>query len=267
MNVKKTMTILSVVSLAMAAFLGVIAYRTASAQEPTPTTPSAAAPFFKGLAHGGLGKGVGGGFTNEDLANALGITVDELNTAYQTANDAALDQAVQAGLITQAQADELRARGTAFPFGGRWGGWLSQNGIDYEALLADALGVTVDELQAAYAQAYSARIDQAVADGRLTQEQADLLKGQYVLYANENFQSSMQSAFEAAVNQAVADGVITQAQADQILQNAANMRFSGFGLGRGFHGGRPGRHGGWGGAFPADPAAPESPAVMPSNGL
>jgi polyhydroxyalkanoate synthesis regulator phasin len=256
MSLKKTLTILSVGALAVAAVFGVIAYRTANAQATTPNAPSGqVAPPTNGPADKGPGFGRGpvGGYNNEDLANALGITVDELNAAYQKANQAALDQAVKAGLITQAQADEMSTRGMGFPMGGRGGGWLGQNGIDFDALLADALGISVDKLQSAYAQAYNARIDQAVSDGNLTQEQADLMKGEYALKTNENFQSSMQSAYEAAVKQAVSEGVITQAQADLILQNQNGMGFGGFG---GPPGGGFGHHGGWDGGAPPNPAAP-----------
>ena len=219
----------------------------------------------------------GGGITDEDLANALGITVEQLSTARQTANTAALDQAVKDGLITQAQADQLKKNGKAFPFGGRWGAWLGQNGINYEQFLADALNISVEDLQAANTKAFNARVDQAVTDGRLTQEQADLLKGQYALFNNQNFQSSMQSAFEAAVNQAVQDGVITQAQADQILNNA-----NGLGGLRMFHG--PGGFGGfeWGpghgrgkfgpggrftepGSPNTTPSTPSTPQANPSS--
>jgi polyhydroxyalkanoate synthesis regulator phasin len=256
MSLKKTLTILSVGALAVAAVFGVIAYRTANAQATTPNAPSGqVAPPTNGPADKGPGFGRGpvGGYNNEDLANALGITVDELNAAYQKANQAALDQAVKAGLITQAQADEMSTRGMGFPMGGRGGGWLGQNGIDFDALLADALGISVDKLQSAYAQAYNARIDQAVSDGNLTQEQADLMKGEYALKTNENFQSSMQSAYEAAVKQAVSEGVITQAQADLILQNQNGMGFGGFG---GPPGGGFGHHGGWDGGAPPNQAAP-----------
>ena len=83
------------------------------------------------------------------------------------------------------------------------------------------MGITTDELQAAYTKAAEARIDQAVADGKLTQEQADLMKGQRALSADQSFKSAMQTAFEAAVKQAVSSGVITQAQADLILQAAS----------------------------------------------
>ncbi len=77
--------------------------------------------------------------------------------------------------------------------------------------------ISLDELNTAYQTAFYTNIDQAVTDGNVTQEQADLMKGQYALSNDSTFQSSMQSAYTDAVNQAVASGVITQAQADQIL--------------------------------------------------
>jgi polyhydroxyalkanoate synthesis regulator phasin len=256
---RKTLTILTVGALAVASIFGVIAYRTANAQATTPDAPAGqVAPPANGRADKGpgFGRGPAGSYNNEDLANALGITVDELTAAYQKANQAALDQAVKAGLITQAQADEMSARGGAFHLGGRGGGWLGQNDIDFDALLADALGISVDKLQAAYAQAFNARVDQAVTDGNLTQDQADLMKGEYALKTSKNFQSAMQSAYEAAVNQAVSGGVITQAQADLILQNKSGMGFGGFDGPPGGGFGGPGRHGGWDGGAPAAPAAP-----------
>jgi polyhydroxyalkanoate synthesis regulator phasin len=232
----KIVTTLLLGSLVVAVAVGALVYRSATAATPTPSalTNNSAVPFGRGF--GGGMKGGLGGYTSEDLANALGITVDELSTAQQNAYAAALKQAVEQGLITQAQADQLSANGSAFPFGGRWDAWLSQNGIDFNALLADALGITVDKLEAAYTQAYNARIDQAVADGNLTQEQADLMKGQRAVYADKTFQASMQTAFEDAVKQAVSDSVITQAQADLILQNQAGMGFGGPGGFGGAHG-------------------------------
>jgi hypothetical protein len=266
---KKTISVLLLGALACAAVLGLVVYRSVQAAVPAAATNSnILAPSARDAqaSRAGFGKGFGGGYTNEDLANALGISVDELNAAIQKANEAALDQAVTDGLITQAQADQIRARGAAFPFGGHWGGWLSQNGLEYDTFLADALGITVEELQAAYAQAYAARIDQAVTDGRITQEQADLMKGQYALMTSEKFQSAMQSAFEEAVSQAVADGLITQAQADLILQNRDGAGFPGFGgFGRG-PGGGFGPHGGRGDRLPGSDV-PATPTEAPSSDL
>ena len=110
--------------------------------------------------------------------------------------------------------------------------------------LAASLGISVDDLTAAYQTAYDANIDQAVSDGSLTQEQADLMKGQYALKNDSAFQASLKSAYTDAVNQAVSSGVITQAQADLILSNCASMLMPGVG-GLGGRGGPHGHGGEW----------------------
>jgi hypothetical protein len=239
-------SILVLGTLAVAIAIGAVAYRSASAKTSTSAVASLAASEGIDLVYNfDQDSGKGGGQNDEYLAQALGITVDELNEAVQKAQEAALAQAVEKGLITQAQADQLKLNGTAFPFGGRWSGWFSQNDIDFEALLADALGISVEQLEAAHLQANYARIDQAVTDGRLTQEEADLAKGWSALRSNDAYQIAMQSAFEAAVKQAVTDGVITQAQADLILQQVAEKSVGGFpgldGLGKIGPGGGHGR--------------------------
>ena len=112
----------------------------------------------------------------------------------------------------------------------------------------------MDDLTAAYQTAYDANIDQAVSDGNLTQEQADLMKGQYALKNDSAFQASMKSAYTDAVNQAVASGVISQAQADLILSNSTNMFMPGMG-GLDGRGGPHGHGGDWtnGGTPPTQP--------------
>jgi hypothetical protein len=249
MQHKKTITIFVLGALAVAIAFGATAYQSVLAA--TPTTASSDTTLQPG-SDLEPGRGPRGGYSNEDLANALGITVEELNTAYQSAYIAALDDAVAQDLITQAQADELATKSDAFPFGNRWMGWLNQNGIDINAYLADALSVSLDELNTAYQTAFYTNIDQAVTNGNLTQEQADLMKGQYALSNDSTFQSSMQSAYTDAVNQAVASGVITQAQADQILSKNSRMVMPGMG-GWGGRGGPHGRGGeGMPGGFPID---------------
>ncbi|GIV78434.1 MAG: hypothetical protein KatS3mg050_2828 [Litorilinea sp.] len=49
---------------------------------------------------------------------------------------------------------------------------------DYAQALADALGVTLEELQAAVTQAQEAAVQQAVDDGLITQAQADRILAQ-----------------------------------------------------------------------------------------
>jgi len=98
---------------------------------------------------------------------------------------------------------------------------------EFQTYLADALGITVDELQAAQVKARDAMIDKAVEDGTLTQEQADLMKARQAFmqyYANEQAQT-----VEDALKAAVAAGAITQEQADLLLQQRGQM-------GRGFFG-------------------------------
>lgn len=201
-------------------------------------------------AHGGSGgfegRGmIGGGSGDAYLADALGITTAELQTAQQKAFEAALTQAVEKGLITQAQADALKQRGSLGRHGfGMLGGWFGQDAedsIDMEALLAEALGISVDELQAARAKAHDAALAQAVEDGRITQEQADQMKAQQALKTyldDQGLESQLRSLYEQAVQNAVKAGVITQAQADQILSQQ--------GRGFGMHGFEMRGHGGHG---------------------
>jgi hypothetical protein len=115
--------------------------------------------------------------------------------------------------------------------------------IDPQTMTAEALGMTVEELQAAREAGKS---------------MADLLEEQGLTAAQ--FQEAMTAARQAAVEKAVADGVITQEQADQILANGAGHGFfPGFG-GKGGHGGR----GGPGGfeRFPGDQTAPAAPSQV-----
>ena len=208
------------------------------------------------------------------LADALGISVEELQAAREEARQAGLEQAVAEGLITQEQADEILS-GERKGFRGKPAGKRGlANTIDRKALLADALGITVEELEAAHQKAGSAYLEQAIAEGRITQEQAELMQAHQALRNHidkealmakalgisveelqaahaegkslrtlieelgldrETVQANMKTAREEAIGQAVADGVITQEQAEQILSQ------EGRGL-RG-HGGRDGLRG------------------------
>ncbi|NUQ38526.1 MAG: hypothetical protein HUU23_12175 [Caldilineales bacterium] len=194
-------------------------------------------------AHGGPGGNGRGGMVasggDSFLADALGISVEDLQTAQQAAADKAIDLAVEQGLITQAQADALKARtGGVLGHLGHFGMGLTAD-IDREALLAEALDISVEDLQAAQQAAHDAALAQAVEEGRITQEQADEMKARHALqtYLNgTDLQTRMQGLWQEAVQQAVENGVITQEQADQFLSQQ-----QGFGL-RGFDGMRG--HGG-----------------------
>jgi hypothetical protein len=227
------------------------------------------------------------------LAEALGISVEELEAAQQEAREAAIQQALDEGLITQEQADRMLAgEGRGFGPGGPGfhGPRGGDNGsIDQQALLAEALGISVDELTAAQQEAHEAAIQQALDEGLITQEQVDLMQAHEALKdyidrealmaqalgisvdelqaAREEGKSmrelidelgldqaqvaeALQAAHEAAIEQAVADGVITQEQAD-LLQSEP-----GPGMGRPGFGGKGG-FGGFGG--PRDHMHPDRP--------
>ena len=214
-------------AMLIAGVFGAYAVRAVYAQTATPTpNPSTPGPG-KGMHFGWKG-----GYSDQELADALGISLDKLQAAYQSADAEALKQAVSKGLLTQQQADRLSQK-----LNGRVAGQFKRfagSGIDYDTLLASALGINVDQLKAGYQKALSTSIDNAVKNGQLTQGQADNLKARNALANNSKFQDSLKAAFEAAVMQAVRDGIITQAQADQILKNqAAGGGLPGF-FGRGF---------------------------------
>ncbi|MBI1298641.1 hypothetical protein GC175_27210 [bacterium] len=212
-----------------------------------------------------------GGDKSEFLAEALGITVEELEAAQAEALATGLQQAVDEGLITQAQADQIQDRGIGRGGSGHFGRFQSET-IDPAALLADALGITVEELDAAQQAAQDAALAQAVEEGVITQEQADQMQARQALqpYLSE----SAQSAFADAVAQALADGALTQEQADQLLEESANrfehgMKFPGFGGERGGRG-----HGGMRGGpdrMPNSESAPEGSSngsiTLPSSNL
>lgn len=255
--------------------------------DPDPDTEEVPSLPFPGKFGRGGFLGLPENLTPKDelLANALGISVDDLNEAQEEARVAAIEQAVDAGLLTREQADQILEGNFGFRGFGMFGhhgfghhgfGPLDGDGIDLDALLADALGISVEDLQTARDKAHAAAIAELVDGGYLTQEQADLMAARQALKdyvdgdelvaealgisladlqaAREEgtslsalleesgltyaeFAQARQDAYEAAVQQAVDDDVLTQEQAEQIL--------SGGGIGgHGFRGpGGFGRHG------------------------
>lgn len=158
----------------------------------------------------------------ENLAEALGMTVGELEAAQDRAYAATVADAVEAGHITQEQADQILAKHAL------------QNYIDRKAILATALGMTTDELDAALVTGQSL---------------SDLMEEKGIDSAE--LMANAQAAYEVAVQQAVTDGAITQAQADEFLSNNS-FSFHGRG-GRGSH------HGGDWGRDDHRPGMPWSP--------
>jgi hypothetical protein len=258
MNIRKKVLTAVVGGLAIAGFVAATTLalpQISAAQTETPPTASqsvapASAPTDR------MGPGGPAGDHGKYLADALDITQEELAAAQTKARDAGIAQAVKDGLITQAQADAMLSKTGADGRGGHIN--LKGANLDQDQYLADALGISVEKLQAAEQTAAKAELAQAVTDGRITQEQADQVTAERAL---QNYFSE-KGFFKSAVESAVSAGVITQAQADTILSGNAQGKF-GLDLGRGGLGGPGGRggHGGghgpeMGGVAPAAPAAP-----------
>ncbi len=110
------------------------------------------------------------------------------------------------------------------PFGGRFGhggrgdGWFGKGKGEMhemmQATIADALGLTVDELEAAHNEGKTA--------WDLAEEQG---------LTDEEFSTLMFDARSGALAQAVADGTITQEQADWMQSRWNEMKEKGFGPG------------------------------------
>ena len=227
MKKKLAATLLS--GLAIASILAATALafpQASSAASKQATKTPAAAPERPAPPAGRSGANIQGKNQDEYLADALGITVDELQTAQTKAYETAVQAALDAGDITQAQADALLSNEP----GQRED--LGKVRINSQKYLAGALGITDDELSAAQEKASEAQIAQAVTDGRMTQEQADAMLGQQALqkYVADN------DLYTSIVKSALEDGALTQDQADALLNDAK----AGAGNGLGFFGGHMG---------------------------
>ena len=180
-------------------------------------TPDADAQPALPFGHGGFGGPRGhhgqGGADEEALAEALGVTVEELQAAREQAQAERIAQAVEDGYLTQEQADNMLAMQALRAY------------IDKEAILAQVLGLTTEEFEAAHE------------DGTLRDLLANITPA--------DLQARMQEATDAAIARAVAEGAISQEQADLLaeqIQGGLGMA-EGFGGHRGFGGGHGGFRG------------------------
>jgi polyhydroxyalkanoate synthesis regulator phasin len=146
------------------------------------------------------------------VADKLGVSEEELQTAFDEVRDETIDEKVAEGLLTEEQAERLRERaaegGLLFPrpsgegrFHPRQGACQRGTGLVIEAAaqvldmpkeelveelkdgnslakVAEAQGMSVEEFEAALLEQVNVQLDEMVADGTITQEQADrILQG------------------------------------------------------------------------------------------
>ena len=267
--------------LTVAILVGILGVSIVQASTGPEVVCSLAGPTI--LAHPGSGNGTVD--RRALLADALEISVEELESARQAAFETFIAASVAEGKITPEQADQILERNGSFKrgFGIRGSGMrdLGHGGLgsgsNCSSLLAEELAITVEELQAAQQSASGAALEQLENEGILSEEQAENIKaaaafrayldrasltaealgmsreeleaskeaGKSLLEILEDqgtdratFRENLAVARQGAIDQAVAGGVITQDQADQLQSGA----ISGFGPGRGFGSGRG--HGG-----------------------
>lgn len=158
----------------------------------------------------------------QSLADELGITLDDLKAAFVSAEKQYIQAKVDSGDLAPNRAEEMlkRLEETNKPFRPMRDGKPMGISDEMKSYIADALGISLEDLTQAQENVFLAGITQAVSDGKLTQDQADLI------IARRATQSYMEearvAAYENAIAQALADGAITQAQADLLLAAMEN---------------------------------------------
>lgn len=235
MNKKLIKTVTAGVLVLAIVFAGFSGLKAVFAQTTTPETPTTTEiPATPSTTEDEVlpGRGYMMGSDDDGLAAALGKTTAELQAARKAAYDLAVDQALADGAITQAQATLLKAgNGFGWNMLSRFVGSEELAKLDENALLAEALGITVEQLNAAYAQVRAERLADLVASGRLTQEQADEMAAREALEQSTTFQAEVKAGIETAINNAVKAGTITQAQADILIAQLQSSNGWGMGFG------------------------------------
>ncbi|MBN1138695.1 MAG: hypothetical protein JXM73_19065 [Anaerolineae bacterium] len=160
----------------------------------------------------------------EALAGILGISVDEYDAAVDKAEQQVVDQAVGEGWLTEEQAEKLRSRleraaagaGIGKAFGRMDDRWYGFAEVSLRSVAAEKLGMELADLQTeldngktiaalakekgvdtqtiidAYLAQVKEKLDEKVANGDITQEQADYQLEQAKTRATEKVDSTWQ---------------------------------------------------------------------------
>jgi len=192
---KKKLLIGAGVALIVLLLAGLAGATFVFAQEPTPPIPfgwHGGGRGMGGFSRGGFGWAGGGQWTMFDTAaEALGLTPEELFAELHAGKS--LDDIAEA------------------------------KGVDVQTVY--------DAMSAARGEAMQQALQQAVEDGRLTQEQADQMIGRL---ENRPSPEEQVEARKQAIQQAVEDGSMSREQADWMLQGLEKGWMGGHGFGRGF---------------------------------
>ncbi len=180
---------------------------------------------------------IGGAAADEDdgplgsflakVADKLGVSEDELQTAIDEASTETLDEGVAEGLLTERQAERLQEGN--FPFRGRPGHMPGHGPGHVMDAAAEALGMTQDELM------------EQLRDGASLAEVAEA-QGMSV----DDFKTALLDQVKAQLDELVAENDLTQDQADDIFQRIEE-NIDDIVSGEGCPGGIGGMRGGMGG--------------------
>ncbi len=179
------------------------------------------------------------------VAEKLGVSEDELQTAIDEARSETLDEAVADGSLTEEQADRLQE--SDFPFGG---GRMGHERVHIRTAAAEVLGMTKDDLM------------EQLQDGNSL---ADVAEAQGM--SEDDFKAALLDQVKTQLDESVAAGDLTQDQADEMLQRTQDNIddiVAGTGCGPGFGGMRPGP-GGFGGPQFGSPPDDQSETTETSD--
>ena len=138
----------------------------------------------------------------DQLIDELGLDAETVRQAVQDGIETAVEQAVADGLLTEEDAEVVLNPPAGHGQGNALADPLDEI-IDRDEILADVLGITVEELAAA--QEEGIRIDDLINELGLD---ADIVR------------QEIDDAVETAVEQAVTDGQLTEEEAEAILNQA-----------------------------------------------
>ena len=148
------------------------------------------------------------GVTIPELAEQQGVSLEDVRAAMEAAKADAVAQAVADGLITEAQGERILSHEGRPRFRGK-PGLMAEifNREDAQAAVADALGMTVAELEAAHENGATI---------------AELAEQQGV--SPEEVRAAVETARNEAIDDALASGLITEEQAEMLRDHKGRCR-------------------------------------------
>jgi uncharacterized protein YidB (DUF937 family) len=169
-----------------------------------------------------------GGRYTELLAEELGISVDELNEARLSARNAAIDELVAEGKLTQEQGEEMKSHelGEGFRehFGKGPGGKLVKAVVNVFQSAADIIGLPVEEVR------------ERIAGG---ESLAEIAQSEGI--SADELKADLVAKLTTDINAAVASGELSQERANMLLEHLDEMveraiNHEGGQMGQGFEG-------------------------------